>query len=281
MYYITGDVHGNFRDLKYRCEKYNLSQDDTLIILGDLCANYFLDERDDAFKTELQSLGLTLFCVHGNHEERPENIEGYRQLKWNGGWVLYEEAYPNLLFAIDGEVYHINGKTVVTCGGAYSVDKYYRTVNAIRRGSVPRDDREIAIEKDLLNLVNGKIVEIDKKARVDAFIESIPDCEKVVHWFRSEQPDAEIRNRVIDTLARKRWSIDVLLTHTAPLPYEPTEVFLPNVNQLSVDKSTEKFFGQLMKTIQFKHWYAGHYHINKIVNAKFAFLYDQIIPFPS
>ena len=145
MYYITGDVHGDFRDIQSRCKKNRLTEDDTLIILGDLGANYFLDVRDNLFKSQLQSLGPTLFCVHGNHEERPDNIEGYRRRKWNGGWVSYQEEYPNLLFAIDGDVYHVNGKTMITCGGAYSVDKYYRLLAAIRRGSVPRDNDEIAI----------------------------------------------------------------------------------------------------------------------------------------
>lgn len=278
MYYITGDVHGDFRDIQSRCKKNRLTEDDTLIILGDLGANYFLDVRDNLFKSQLQSLGPTLFCVHGNHEERPDNIEGYRRRKWNGGWVSYQEEYPNLLFAIDGDVYHVNGKTMITCGGAYSVDKYYRLLAAIRRGSVPRDNDEIAIERDLIDLIAGRCLETSKKAQIDEFIENIPDCERVVHWFKSEQMDMNTKNRVVDTLARKRWACDIILTHTAPIQYEPTEVFLPSVNQSSVDKSMEKFFGQLIKTIQFQHWYAGHYHVDKAVNDNFMFLYKKVIP---
>ena len=36
--------------------------------------------------------------------------------------VYVEEEYPNILFAKDGEVYDFCGKSVMTIGGAYSVD---------------------------------------------------------------------------------------------------------------------------------------------------------------
>ena len=40
--------------------------------------------------------------------------------------VLYEEEFPNLIFAQDGEIYDFNGKKAVVIGGAYSIDKFYR-----------------------------------------------------------------------------------------------------------------------------------------------------------
>ena len=69
---------------------------------------------------------ITLFCIHGNHEERPYNIAGYKSKVFNNGIVYYEEKYPNILFAKDGEVYNFNGFYTLVIGGAYSVDKYYR-----------------------------------------------------------------------------------------------------------------------------------------------------------
>lgn len=73
---------------------------------------------------------VTFLCVHGNHEIRPQNIPEYTPQEWNGGRVFVEEAYPNILFAEDGEVYNINGTKALVIGGAYSVDKFYR----IQRG---------------------------------------------------------------------------------------------------------------------------------------------------
>lgn len=66
------------------------------------------------------------FGVNNNYEERLENIRGYKTKKYFNGLVYYEEEYPNILFAKDGEVYKINNKKVLVIGGAYSVDKYYR-----------------------------------------------------------------------------------------------------------------------------------------------------------
>ena len=40
--------------------------------------------------------------------------------------VWYEEKYPNILFAKDGEIFNIEGTKHLVIGGAYSVDKFYR-----------------------------------------------------------------------------------------------------------------------------------------------------------
>ena len=34
---------------------------------------------------------ITIFVIHGNHEERPYNISSYKESLWNGGTVYYEE----------------------------------------------------------------------------------------------------------------------------------------------------------------------------------------------
>lgn len=83
-------------------------------------------EKDKVLKEELAKLPITLFCVRGNHEKRPETIEGYREVTWHGGSVYMEEAFPNLIFAKDGEIYDIDGKKTIVIGGAYSIDKWYR-----------------------------------------------------------------------------------------------------------------------------------------------------------
>ena len=49
----------------------------TMIIQGDAGINYWLDERGEELKAQLSRLPITLFCIHGNHEERPEEVSGY------------------------------------------------------------------------------------------------------------------------------------------------------------------------------------------------------------
>lgn len=131
MIILTGDTHRNFDRIFEFCEAYGTARDDVLVILGDAGINYYLDEADEALKRELSQLDVTLLCVHGNHEERPFAIFSYEEAEWRGGLVYVEPEFPNLLFAKDGEIYNLEGRTVMTIGGAYSVDKYYRIANGL------------------------------------------------------------------------------------------------------------------------------------------------------
>ena len=125
-FYITGDTHGNFSRIAAFCRERHTTKEDVLIILGDVGLNYFLDERDKRLKEKVAALDITLFCIHGNHEARPWEAEGYEEKLWMGARVYAEPDYPNLLFAKDGEIYTMRGKRVLAIGGAYSVDKEYR-----------------------------------------------------------------------------------------------------------------------------------------------------------
>ena len=122
MIYITGDTHRDFT----RLYKLKGTEKDILIVLGDAGINYYLNEEDTKYKEYLNSFKIKLFCVRGNHEERPENINTYKEVDMFGGKGYIEENYPNLIFAKDGEVYNIDGLSVLVIGGAYSVDKEYR-----------------------------------------------------------------------------------------------------------------------------------------------------------
>ena len=126
MVYVTGDIHGDPERIVQFCLSMKPRRSDTIIILGDVAANYTGGARDEWVKQTLEQLKISILCIHGNHEMRPSTIETYKLKEWKGGLVWYEEAYPHLLFAKDGEIYSIEGKTYIAIGGAYSVDKLYR-----------------------------------------------------------------------------------------------------------------------------------------------------------
>ena len=125
MIYLTGDTHGRFERIGAFCEKMQTSQDDILIILGDAGINFHASALDILRKEYLSKLPITLLCIHGNHERRPESLPYYGEREWHGGKVYAEGRYPNILFAKDGEVYDLDGKKAI--GGAYSIDKAWRT----------------------------------------------------------------------------------------------------------------------------------------------------------
>ena len=126
MIYYTGDIHGQKYDIERFCKRFNPTREDIIVILGDVGANYGQDERDAALKYVLDKLNPTILCIHGNHEIRPWHIPTYKAKEWHGGIVWYEEAYPSVLFAKDGEIYDLEGLRHIVIGGAYSVDKFYR-----------------------------------------------------------------------------------------------------------------------------------------------------------
>lgn len=127
MIYYTGDIHGEVLHIRDMVTKYEIADQDVIVILGDVGMNYYGNNYGDQHrKKKLNKLGISVFCIHGNHEMRPETIPTYHEEKWQGGTVYVEDAYPNLLFAKDGEVYDLDGQSTLVIGGAYSVDKWYR-----------------------------------------------------------------------------------------------------------------------------------------------------------
>ncbi len=158
MIYITGDKHANFEEVLNFCYVNKTSLDDTLIVLGDAGINYYANENDYILKNSLLQYPITFFCIHGNHEERPENIKIYKKKKFHDGIVYYEEDYPNILFAKDGEVYNFNNHKVLVIGGAYSVDKYFRLAMGYNwyESEQPNAATKSRV-KEVLNNINNKI----------------------------------------------------------------------------------------------------------------------------
>ena len=231
MIYITGDTHGDMSRIVRFCERMETSKEDIMIILGDVGLNYYGDSRDRRNKERDSNLPITLFCIHGNHERRPATIAGYELHEWHGGKVWVEDAYSNIFFAMDGEIYDIADMKTIVIGGAYSVDKFYR----LNRG---------------------------------------------YNWFEDEQPSDEIKAYVEKKLSNNNRNVDVVLSHTVPYDYRPVDLFLPMIDQSTVDESTELWLGELEKKLDYKWWYAGHYHTSRIRN-RVQIMFEDIEEFAS
>ncbi len=82
-------------------------------------------------------------------------------------------------------------------------------------------------------------------------------------WWPDEQPSEEIKRDVERKLDELRWKVDVVLSHTTPLKYEPVEVFLKGIDQSKVDKSTEEWLDGIEDRLDYQKWYCGHYHTER------------------
>lgn len=85
-------------------------------------------------------------------------------------------------------------------------------------------------------------------------------------WWPDEQPSKEIKEYVEYRLDDLGWKVDVVLSHTTPLKYEPVEMFLSGIDQSGVDKSTEIWLDSLEDRLEYKKWYCGHYHTEKKID---------------
>ena len=224
---VTGDIHGNVKDIQYFCDNYDISEY-ALIILGDVGFNFYLNKIDRKNKEYVEGLGCLVYCVRGNHEERPENIPGmlndYDEII--NGYVYYEEQYPNIRYLMDGAVYNFGGYNTLVIGGAYSVDKYWRLARF------------------------GKSEEEAK--------------DHWTGWFPAEQLTEEemtsIQFNVHDC------NFDFILTHTCPYTWQPFDLFMTSVDQRTVDNTMERWMDTLKEEITWNcAWLFGHFHEDRIV----------------
>lgn len=82
-------------------------------------------------------------------------------------------------------------------------------------------------------------------------------------WFENEQltPLEMMRGRY---LAENLEKCDIILSHTCPVCYEPTDLFLSQVDQSTVDKTMERYLGEIETKLQYKLWCFGHFHAFRI-----------------
>lgn len=123
MFYVTGDVHGDLKDL-YSRKFGHLKKDDYMVICGD--TGFFWDGSKDEQKS-LQKIGkkkYTTLIIDGAHENF-DLLAKYPVTDWNGGKV--QVISGNLIHLMRGQVYTIAGKKVFAFGGGESSDRDMRT----------------------------------------------------------------------------------------------------------------------------------------------------------
>lgn len=244
-FYITGDKHRDFDKVRDFCRDMKTRKRDVMIILGDSGFNYFSDKRDERLKADISLLNITLFCLHGNKEKRPQNISTYGIRSFCGGKVYYEPKYPNIVFGIDGEIYTFEGHDYMVIGGAHSVDK-------------------------------------------------LKCIEKGLPYWADEMPDDETKKNVENKLAENKNTIYGMLTHTCPIKYLPTEMFMSTIQNThtkrkdinknkknlfnpDIDRSTEEWLDEIEEKIDYRVWFCGHYHVDKEID-KLHMMHSNIKP---
>ena len=125
---ISGDTHGTIdigKVVRFFGEHEDeYTPDDYLIICGDVGACGFSASDEANTREVLRNLPVTVLFVDGNHENF-EQLNSYPVDVWNGGKVHFVD--DNIIHLMRGQVFDIEGTRFFTFGGAYSIDKMYRT----------------------------------------------------------------------------------------------------------------------------------------------------------
>ena len=139
------------------------------------------------------------------------------------------------------------------CGGAGWLQPEYPNL-------VFAKDGDIYTMNGLRYLVIGGAYSVDKYYRLS----------RGWSWWPDEQPSPEIKAYVEQQIREKHF--DIVLSHTCPFKYEPTEMFLDCIDQCTVDDSTERWLDTIEESIQYKAWFCGHWHTDKRID-KMHFLF--------
>ena len=127
--YVTGDVHGRaeYGSSRFAFKNWplgrTLTRDDVVIVAGDFGFVWDGSNAEKYWLNWLESKPWTTCFVDGNHENH-HALANLPVREWNGG--LVHEARPHVLHLMRGEVFDIDGLTVLAMGGATSNDRQYR-----------------------------------------------------------------------------------------------------------------------------------------------------------
>lgn len=96
-------------------------------------------------------------------------------------------------------------------------------------------------------------------------------------WFADEQPTEEEKELVREAVNANP-AFNYVFTHTCPLSHEPTHLFLNNIDQSKVDKSTEIFLEEIYQQVQLAvqgEWLCGHYHSDEWLGGQVHMLFND------
>lgn len=251
MVYITGDVHGEFErffDSDSLLNQMRLFKEDFVIVCGDLGLCW---ARNDAFVADCEKFSrmpYTILWVQGNHENY-DMITEFPVEEWHGGKVRH--IVRNKVILLErGQVFTIDGKRFFTFGGATSHD--------IQGGILERDDPSY------------------EEIKREAITAGLPF--RILHesWWPEELPSKEEMEEGMLNLQKVGNKVDYIITHCASTSVQdrinekPWKKYEPDV--------LTDYFQTIEQTVEFEHWYFGHYHMDEKLDEKYTVLYYGVIP---
>ena len=93
-------------------------------------------------------------------------------------------------------------------------------------------------------------------------------------WFENEQLS---KDEMVNCQVATRGKIfDLVLSHTCPLSFQPTDLFLRGLDQSTVDNSMEVWLERMTSNFCWEIWLFGHYHADRVELPKVEQFYYEI-----
>ena len=133
------------------------------------------------------------------------------------------------------------------------------------------------IADSVIHLMRGQIYTIDNKTFfVMGGAKSIDKMyrKENLTWWSSEMPSKKEYEEAIINLEKHNMTVDYIISHCCGTPF---------IKDLISDNIEPDELTQFFKHIEFdfntnfKHWYFGHYHIDKQIDSKHTCIYNKII----
>ena len=92
-----------------------------------------------------------------------------------------------------------------------------------------------------------------------------------ISWWRQELPSDEEYSEALQNLDRCGWQVDYVITHCAP-----TSIARMKSRHNEADRLTD-FLQKIRDKTDYHYWLFGHYHDNRMIDARHILLWEQIV----
>jgi 3-oxoacid CoA-transferase subunit A len=95
-------------------------------------------------------------------------------------------------------------------------------------------------------------------------------------WFENEQlTTAEMRTCMFN-MKEYYQEFDLVLSHTCPYEWRPTDLFLNFIDQSTVDNTMELWMDEVQREIPWGIWLFGHYHQDRLERPHVEMFYYEV-----
>lgn len=278
--YVTGDVHGT-EGLRRRLMRATTHEpmagpDDYLVVAGDFgCVWEYGELAFDLKSAENVALdrlnrrkGPVVLFVPGNHENydrltgltepkvleswlframprhvKDQLVSGMPRMPWNGGMV---RRVRSRILMLENGIFDIGGLRILVAGGAPSHD----------------------VQGGILDPAGCESYEdfLQEYARMES--SGLPFRVRHMSWWPQEIPDRTAMDALLYLAGGQ--AVDAVVTHDVPADTRISMGFYG-------EDPVSAFLYELKERIQYRHWYAGHYHEDVTLPDGTRMLYNDIV----